>query len=213
MNPACLRRLTLAALLSATLTLAGTATAQNIDTALHKARASVVLDGLAQPWGMTWLPDGGMLITESRSGLICANAGIDATNVEGERRVSLLPIDADASARRIRAELAGLSGVQLAVLITDSFGRPWRLGQSEIAIGCAGLEPLDDWRGRSDSQGRELGATAIATGDQIAAAADLARDKVAGLPVVVARGLGLQIGPDGPGAASMQRPEEDDLFR
>jgi coenzyme F420-0:L-glutamate ligase/coenzyme F420-1:gamma-L-glutamate ligase len=157
--------------------------------------------------------EGGVLITETNGGLICANAGVDASNVPGERSVALLPDDCDASARRIRAELSGLSGVQLAVLITDSFGRPWRLGQSEIAIGCAGLEPLDDWRGRSDSQGRELAATAIATGDQIAAAADLARDKVAGLPVVVARGLGLEIGPDGPGAAALQRPEEHDLFR
>ena len=95
----------------------------------------------------------GVLITETNGGLICANAGVDASNVPGERSVALLPDDCDASARRIRAELAGLSGVQLAVLITDSFGRPWRLGQSEIAIGCAGLEPLDDWRGRSDSQG------------------------------------------------------------
>lgn len=155
----------------------------------------------------------GVLITETRGGLICANSGIDASNVPGERAVALLPDDPDGSARRIRARLAELSGAQLAVLITDSFGRPWRLGQSEVAIGCAGLEPLDDWRGRSDSQGRELAATEIATGDQIAAAADLVRDKVAGVPAVVVRNLGLEIGPDGPGAAALQRPPEDDLFR
>jgi coenzyme F420-0:L-glutamate ligase / coenzyme F420-1:gamma-L-glutamate ligase len=155
----------------------------------------------------------GVLITETHSGLICANAGIDASNVPGARAVALLPEDCDLSARRIRAELGELSGAQLAVLITDSFGRPWRVGQSEVAIGCAGLEPLDDWRGRSDSHGRELAATAIASVDQIAAAADLARDKTAGLPVVVVRGLGREIGPDGPGAVALQRPAEDDLFR
>ena len=99
------------------------------------------------------------------------------------------------------------------MLITDSFGRPWRVGQSEIAIGCAGIEPLDDWRGRNDSHGRPLTATAIAVADQIAAAADLARDKVAGAPVVVVRGLGIEIGADGPGAVALLRAADEDLFR
>lgn len=155
----------------------------------------------------------GVLITETRGGLICANAGIDASNVPGERRVALLPVDPDSSARRIRAELSELSSEAVAVLITDSFGRPWRIGQSEIAIGCAGIEPLDDWRGRNDSHGRPLTATAIAVADQIAAAADLARDKVAGAPVVVVRGLGIEIGADGPGAVALLRAADEDLFR
>jgi coenzyme F420-0:L-glutamate ligase/coenzyme F420-1:gamma-L-glutamate ligase len=157
--------------------------------------------------------EGGVLITETHSGLICANAGIDASNVPGERRVALLPTDPDRSARRIRAALTELSGAPVAVLVTDSFGRPWRVGQSEVAIGCAGIEPLDDWRGRSDSHGRPMTATVIAVADQIAAAADLARDKVAGAPVVVVRGLGIEIGADGPGAAALQRAPGEDLFR
>jgi len=157
--------------------------------------------------------EGRVLITETHDGLICANAGIDSSNVPGERNVALLPADPDRSARRIRAALSELSGASVAVLITDSFGRPWRIGQSEVAIGCAGIEPLDDWRGRRDSHGRPLTATAIAVADQIAAAADLARDKVAGAPVVVVRGLAIEIGADGPGAAALQRAAAEDLFR
>ncbi len=157
---------------------------------------------------------GGVLITETNSGLICANAGIDSSNVPGERRVALLPADPDASARRIRAEIRAASGAAPAVIIADSFGRPWRIGQAEIAIGCAGMPPLDDWRGRSDRDGRVLEATAIATADQLAAAADLVRGKSSGLPAVVIRGLGgLVIPADGPGAASLQRRAAEDLFR
>ncbi len=155
-----------------------------------------------------------VLITETRSGLICANAGIDSSNLAGEGEVLLLPENPDRSAREIRARLQELSGAALAVLICDSFGRPWRIGQSEVTIGCAGLDPLDDWRGRHDRRGRELAATAIAVGDQLAAAADLARDKAAGLPVVVVRGWGGSVGDgDGPGAASLIRPPGEDLFR
>ena len=146
--------------------------------------------------------------------MICANAGIDSSNVGGGRRVALLPADPDASARRIRVELQTAAGVRPAVVIADSFGRPWRLGQAEVAIGCAGLEPLDDWRGRRDRDGRELEATAIAVADQIAAAADLVRSKDGGRPVVVVRGLDhLVRAEDGPGAAGLQRPAGEDLFR
>ena len=95
-----------------------------------------------------------LLIVETLSGWICANAGIDASNVPGTDRVTLLPEDADASARRIRAEIGAATGVRPAVVITDSFGRPWRLGQTDVAIGCAGFAPLDDWRGRTDAEGR-----------------------------------------------------------
>jgi coenzyme F420-0:L-glutamate ligase/coenzyme F420-1:gamma-L-glutamate ligase len=156
----------------------------------------------------------GVLITETHSGLVCANAGIDASNVPGESTVALLPADPDRSARRIRSALIEATGVAIAVIVTDSFGRPWRVGQSEVAIGCAGIDPLDDWRGRSDAVGGELQATAIARADQIAAAADLVRDKTAGVPVVIVRGLDLAIDPgDGPGASALQRPAAEDLFR
>lgn len=156
----------------------------------------------------------GVLITETHSGLICANAGIDASNVPGESTVSLLPADPDRSAQRIRAALSDAAGATIAVIIADSFGRPWRVGQTDVAIGCAGMEPLDDWRGRVDATGNELRATAIATADQIAAAADLVRDKSAELPVVVIRGLdGLVGSGDGSGASALQRPAGEDLFR
>jgi coenzyme F420-0:L-glutamate ligase/coenzyme F420-1:gamma-L-glutamate ligase len=159
-------------------------------------------------------PGRGILIVETHSGLVCANAGIDSSNVPGDRHVALLPVDADVSARRIRAELVAALGFAPAVVIADSFGRPWRVGQSEVAIGCAGIEPLDDWRGRADRDGRTLASTAIAVADQIAAAADLARDKASGTPVVLVRGLGVDpAAPDGPGAAALVRPGGEDLFR
>jgi coenzyme F420-0:L-glutamate ligase/coenzyme F420-1:gamma-L-glutamate ligase len=156
----------------------------------------------------------GVLIVETRDGWICANAGIDSSNLPEAGWVALLPEDADASARAIRAGIRQASGASPAVVIADSFGRPWRVGQSEVAIGCAGIEPLEDWRGRADRDGRELAATEIAIADQIAAAADLARDKTSGTPAVIVRGLGLDPGADdGPGAAALLRPAEQDLFR
>jgi coenzyme F420-0:L-glutamate ligase/coenzyme F420-1:gamma-L-glutamate ligase len=155
-----------------------------------------------------------VLIVEGRAGWISANAGIDVSNVPGSERVTLLPVDSDASARRLRAELRGAAGTAPAVVVADSFGRPWRLGQVDVAIGCAGLMPLDDWRGRRDRHGDELAATAIAIADELAAAADLARDKDDGVPVTIVRGLGRFITPDdGPGAAALRRPREEDLFR
>lgn len=177
----------------------------------------------------------GVLITETHHGFVCANAGIDASNLPEDGTVCLLPEDPDASARRIRAELLAAveepgvkpAGQQrggsvghhprlphVAVVIADSFGRAWRLGQAEVAIGCAGLTPLDDWRGRSDSSGRELKATAIAIADEAAAAADLVREKTSGVPAVVIRGLDRHVtAEDGPGAAALRRPPAEDLFR
>jgi coenzyme F420-0:L-glutamate ligase/coenzyme F420-1:gamma-L-glutamate ligase len=150
-----------------------------------------------------------VLITETKHGFVCANAGIDSSNLAEEETVCLLPEDPDGSARKIRAELGGA-----AVVIADSFGRAWRVGQAEVAIGCAGLQPLDDWRGRRDAGGRELSATVIAIADEIAAAADLVREKDEGVPVVVVRGLGRYVGAeDGPGAAALRRPPAADLFR
>jgi len=154
-----------------------------------------------------------VLIVETRSGLVCANAGVDSSNA-GAGDVLLLPADPDASARRLRAEVEAAAGARVAIVITDSFGRPWRRGQTEVAIGCAGLDPLDDWRGRIDRDGNELAATEIAIADQVAAASDLVRDKAAGIPVVVVRGLAARvIAADGPGAAALRRDRADDLFR
>lgn len=153
------------------------------------------------------------LIVRTRHGFVCANAGIDASNVPGEDSVLLLPADPDASARRIRAEIGEATGHSIGIVIADSFGRPWRIGQTDIAIGAAGITATDDWRGRADRHGKELSATEIAVADQLAAAADLARAKDAGVPAVLVRGLGaLLTEEDGPGAAALRRPEADDLF-
>jgi len=156
----------------------------------------------------------GVLITETKRGWICANAGIDSSNLPGQGWVALLPEDADASARRIRAEIREASEAAPAVVIADSFGRPWRLGQSDVAIGCAGIVPLDDWRGRADSHGHRLAATRISVADEVACAADLVRDKDSGVPGAVVSGLGhLVSADDGPGARAQQRPAAEDLFR
>ncbi len=156
----------------------------------------------------------GVLIVRTHSGLVCANAGIDASNVPADDHVALLPEDPDASARRIRGEIRAACEQAPAVVIADSFGRPWRLGQVDVAIGCAGLLPIDDWRGRQDRHRRELEATEIAVADQAAAAADLARDKSAGAPVVLLRGLGhLVMREDGPGSSALRRADAKDLFR
>jgi coenzyme F420-0:L-glutamate ligase/coenzyme F420-1:gamma-L-glutamate ligase len=151
----------------------------------------------------------GVLISRTHHGFVCANAGVDASNAAAPDSVVCLPRDPDASARRLRAALPG----RPAVVIADSFGRPWRNGQVEVAIGVAGLAPLDDWRGRVDSAGRELRATWIAVADQAAAAADLVRGKDSRQPAVVVRGLGRHVtDDDGPGAAALVRPVSEDLF-
>ena len=151
--------------------------------------------------------DAGRLIARTHHGFVCANAGVDQSNAGGEGLAVLLPADPDASARALRARLG------CAVVITDSFGRAWRTGQAEVAIGCAGLEPLADWRGRPDSHGRPLHATHIAVADQAAAAADLVRGKDSRQPAVRLRGLERHVlGGDGPGAAALLRAREQDLF-
>ena len=155
-----------------------------------------------------------VLICETHHGFICANAGVDASNVPGSDQVVLLPKDPDSSARQLRARLRELTGAAPGVLITDSFGRAWRHGQCDLAIGCAGVGPLEDWRGRSDAHGRELRATWIAVADELAAAADLARRKDAREPVVLLRGAESHVtDEDGPGARALLRPAEEDLFR
>jgi coenzyme F420-0:L-glutamate ligase/coenzyme F420-1:gamma-L-glutamate ligase len=159
----------------------------------------------------------GVLICRTHHGFVCANAGVDASNspgVGGAEVVVVLPRDPDASARRIRARLRELTGARVGVLISDSFGRAWRHGQCDVAIGCAGVAPLEDWRGRADSHGRELRATWLAVADAIAALADLARAKDSREPIVIVDGLDRFVtDTDGPGANALIRPIEDDLFR
>ncbi len=156
----------------------------------------------------------GILICRTHHGFVCANAGVDASNAPEEGTLVLLPRDPDGSARELRRRLRELTGHAPAVLVTDSFGRAWRHGQCDVAIGCAGLHPLEDWRGRRDAHGRELRATWIALADQIAGAADLVRGKDSREPAVLVRGLTRHVTEaDGPGAAALLRAEEEDLFR
>ena len=156
----------------------------------------------------------GVLICRTRHGFVCANAGVDVSNTE-DGTVILLPADPDASARALRSRLraSGDDGGAPAVVITESFGRAWRHGQADVAIGVAGLRPLEDWRGRPDATGRRLRATWIAVADQVASAADLARRKDAAQPAVVVRGLDAHVSAeDGPGAAALVRTRDEDLF-
>jgi len=153
---------------------------------------------------------GDLVITETRHGFICANAGVDRSNV-GPGRAVLLPVDPDRSARRIRSRLIQRFGVEVAVVITDTFGRPFRRGLTDVAIGVAGFKPIRDLRGTPDDHDRVLEVTEVAVADEIAAAADLAKGKVGGIPVAIVRGLSL---PAEEGSATeLIRPAPEDLFR
>jgi coenzyme F420-0:L-glutamate ligase / coenzyme F420-1:gamma-L-glutamate ligase len=191
--------------------------------------ASVEPSVLARDWADRWDKDarqvelvlresasivrmgpGGLIISRTRHGLVCANAGVDVSNVGGGEVASLLPVDPDASARRIRATLRDRTAAAPAVIISDSFGRPWRNGIVNVAIGSAGIEVLLDLRGQPDAAGREMKATILAVGDELASAADLAGGKVEQRPVVVVRGYawrGSQAG-----ASDMVMEPERDLF-
>jgi coenzyme F420-0:L-glutamate ligase/coenzyme F420-1:gamma-L-glutamate ligase len=168
------------------------------------ARAvQVVLDEAAQ----VVRADAGRIICRTRHGFVCANAGVDRSNAGRADRAILLPLDPDDSARRLRAALG------CAVIITDSFGRPWRIGQTEVAIGCAGIAPLADYRGETDRDGREMHASHIAIADEAACSADLARSKAGGQPAVRLRGLEAYVlEEDGPGVAALVRARGEDLF-
>jgi coenzyme F420-0:L-glutamate ligase / coenzyme F420-1:gamma-L-glutamate ligase len=156
----------------------------------------------------------GVLICETHHGFVCANAGVDQSNASEPGELVLLPTDPDASARRLRAGISEALGVRPAVVIGDSFGRAWRIGQTDVALGAAGLVVLDEWSGRPDAYGRDLRVTAIAIADAAAAAADLARTKDARRPVVLLRGLERYVTEeDGPGAATLRRGRDKDLFR
>jgi coenzyme F420-0:L-glutamate ligase/coenzyme F420-1:gamma-L-glutamate ligase len=155
-----------------------------------------------------------VLICRTHHGFVCANAGVDASNASDPDTLVVLPRDPDASARSLRARLRELTGATVAVLITDSFGRAWRHGQLDVAIGLAGMQPLEDWRGHTDAGGRKLQATWLAVADAVAATADLARTKNSCEPVVILDGLERYVtGEDGPGAVALLRPLEEDLFR
>jgi coenzyme F420-0:L-glutamate ligase/coenzyme F420-1:gamma-L-glutamate ligase len=150
------------------------------------------------------------VIAETRQGFICASAGVDASNTPGDGTVVLLPEDADASAARIRARLAELTGRRVGVIVSDSFGRPWRQGTIDVAIGVAGIPALLDLRGTQDARGYELRSTQIAVADELASAAELVMGKASRIPVAVIRGLRLE----GEGtAADIPIPEDRDLFR
>lgn len=155
--------------------------------------------------------DSGVLITETRHGFICANSGVDASNTGGEDRVVLLPVDSDASARRIRDRVWDIEGVDAAVIVSDTFGRPWREGAGNVAIGAAGIDPLWDYRGERDSDGRELHSTVIAVADELAAAAELVTNKLTRVPVAVVRGYSYRKAESGVGP--VVRAREKDLFR
>ena len=152
-------------------------------------------------------------IVQTRHGLVLAAAGVDSSNMP-QGMVALLPEDPDASARRLRKDLAGRLGVRIAVIITDTLGRPWRNGQTDAAIGAAGIAAIQDRRGETDQFGNLLEVTVAAVADEIAAAADLVKGKTDGIPAAVVRGLdGLVTADDGPGAATLIRPADEDMFR
>jgi coenzyme F420-0:L-glutamate ligase/coenzyme F420-1:gamma-L-glutamate ligase len=157
-------------------------------------------------------PGGTTRIVENRLGMVAAAAGVDASNTP-EGTVLLLPIDPDASALRLRTALELRFGVRLGVIITDTLGRAWREGQTDVAIGASGVRVLDDLRGSVDAEGRRLDVTIPATGDEIASAADLVKRKSAGLPVAVIRGLSHLLAEEAAGARSLIRPAADDMFR
>jgi coenzyme F420-0:L-glutamate ligase / coenzyme F420-1:gamma-L-glutamate ligase len=151
-----------------------------------------------------------LVITETKHGFICASAGVDASNAPEPGTLVLLPEDPDASAAGIRERLRELTGLEVAVLITDSFGRPWRQGTIDVALGASGLEVMRDLRGTRDRIGYELHATMIAVGDEIASAAELVMGKVDGIPAAIVRGL--EVAGES-SARELVIPEERDLFR
>ena len=191
--------------------------------------ASVEPSALAQAWAARWDRDprqvelvlrestsivrmgpGGLIISRTRHGLVCANAGVDVSNVGGGEVASLLPEDPDASARQLREGLRVRTGMSPAIIISDSFGRPWRNGIINVAIGSAGIEALLDLRGSPDAAGREMQATVIAVADELASAADLAGGKVEQRPVVVVRGYSWRS--SDAGASVLVMDAERDLF-
>jgi coenzyme F420-0:L-glutamate ligase/coenzyme F420-1:gamma-L-glutamate ligase len=191
--------------------------------------SDVVPSPFATQWADTWKADArvvelvlresrrvvrmdrGVLIVETHHGFVCANAGVDLSNIAGGELATLLPCDPDASARQIRDDLAALSGVSVGVVISDTFGRPWREGLTNVAIGTAGFPPLRSYVGMHDAHGLPLQATIAATADEIAAAAGLVSTKLNRIPAVLVRGLSL--GPGEGSARDLLRAPSRDFFR
>jgi len=155
---------------------------------------------------------GDLIISETAQGFVCANAGVDLSNVE-RGQAALLPVDADRSARRIRDGLAARTGIEVAVIVSDTFGRPWRHGLTDVALGCAGIGALIDLRGGTDAYGRELQVTEVAVVDELASAAELVMGKAAGIPAAIVRGVPRAWLRRGEVRAELVRPPSEDLFR
>ncbi len=155
--------------------------------------------------------DRGIVITETHHGFVCANAGVDASNVPGDDTVCLLPVDPDASAARLRDALAEDPGVEVAVVISDSFGRAWRHGITDVAIGVAGMDPVADYRGQPDPHGYPMEASVLAVADELAAAAELVMGKTDGIPLAIVRGYAYSSAPGS--ATELLMPPDRDMFR
>jgi len=155
---------------------------------------------------------GDLIISETAHGFVCANAGVDLSNVE-RGQAALLPLDSDRSARRIRDGIRARAGVEVGVIVSDTFGRPWRDGLTDVAIGCAGVAAVVDLRGTEDSLGRELQVTKVCVADEIASAAELVMGKSSGVPVAIVRGVDPEWLREGSVAAEIIRSPADDLFR
>ena len=155
--------------------------------------------------------DRGIVISETHHGFVCANAGVDASNVPDEDIVCLLPVDPDASASRLRDALAENPGVEVAVVISDSFGRAWRHGITDVAIGVSGMDPVADYRGLDDPHGYPMEASVLAVADELAAAAELVMGKTEGIPLAVIRGYSYSPAPGN--ARELLMPPERDMFR
>lgn len=153
---------------------------------------------------------GTMVIAETHHGFVCASAGVDTSNIP-DGKIALLPVDPDASARRLRAQLEHATGQRLGVVISDTFGRAWRLGQTDVAIGVAGFDPFTNYVGTSDVQGRVLGATNICTADELAGAAEMVMGKATGVCAAIVRGAEVAWGRGA--ATAIVRPPDQDLFR
>ncbi len=155
---------------------------------------------------------GDLLITETRHGFVCANAGVDISNVE-RGYAALLPVDADRSARRIRDRLRAKGGIEVAVIVSDTFGRTWRRGVTDVAIGCAGIAAVVDLRGTDDAYGRQLQVTEVCVADELAGAAELVMGKSAGVAVAIVRGVDASWLREGSDRSEIVRPPDEDLFR
>lgn len=155
---------------------------------------------------------GDLIISETEHGWVCANAGVDLSNI-AHGLAALLPVDSDRSARRIRDALRHRFGVEVAVIVSDTFGRPWRRGLTDVAIGCAGIRPIADLRGSTDSLGRELEVTEVCVVDELAAAADLVCGKASDIPVAICRGVDPSWLGEGEARRELVRPPAEDLFR